>query len=141
MERLPEGLRINSSSKEALVFLKSLLNNQQAKGNFLRSLPEEKRLKAERVNFEELIREEFFQETFEKKWKKEIDPEWRREDKQALLALKEAALHTITDLILSVDAAPRLGLKIDKRLSAKRDELFVLAELVRFVLPSEKIKF
>ena len=74
MERLPEGLRINSSSKEALAFLKSLLNNQQAKGNFLRSLPEEKRLKAERINFEELIREEFFQKTFEQKWEKEIDP-------------------------------------------------------------------
>ena len=141
MERLPEGLRINSSSKEALAFLKSLLNNQQAKEKFLQSLPEEKRLKAERVNFEELISEEFFQETFEEKWKKEIDPEWGREDKQVLLALKEAALHTITSLVLIVDAAPRLSLKIDKRLSAKRDELFVLAELVRFVLPSEKIKF
>jgi len=141
VERLPEGLRINSSSKEALAFLKSLLNNQQTKGNFLQSLPEEKRLQVERVNFEELIREEFFQKTFEQKWKKEIDPEWGREDKQVLLALKEAALHTITSLVLIVDAAPRLSLKIDKRLSAKRDELFVLAELVRFVLPSEKIKF
>ena len=141
MERLPEGLRINSSSKEALAFLKNLLNNQQTKEKFLQSLPEEKRLKAERLNFEELIEEEFFQKTFKEKWGKEIDPEWGREDKQALLALKEAALHTITDLVLSVDTAPRLGLKIDKRLSAKRDDLFLLSGLVQFVLPSEKIKF
>jgi len=140
VERLPEGLRINSSSKEALAFLKNLLNEQKTKGNFLQSLPEEKRLQVERINFEELIREEFFQKTFEQKWEKEIDPEWGREDKQALLALEEAALHTITSLVLIVDAAPRLGLKIDERLLAKREELFVLAELVRFVLSSEKIK-
>lgn len=135
MERLRECLRINSSDEEAFVFLKNLLSNRQTQENFLQSLPEKKRLKAEGINFEELIGEDFFKKTFMEKWREETSPEWERTDKESLLALKEAVLHTITYLVLRIETVS----EVPEGWLAKKEELFLLSDFVRFVLSSKKI--